>query len=245
MITVFNISARTLYAFAASQLLIMATANANEQDVPTGWITATPGVVKAGTYPTLRWNIQYPSLVEDYITIEPPGLIETKERLQMTIRVLGAGVTASRTDGSDLRFVHTEAWFRLGNNSWSRLFAGINDDVQQDHVAHSSSVNAHTKVRFGGRFWFNNQWSTFYSSNDGTSNVRVLKNGDEVPTTYALSTAPSLEDFIKPYLDASGRVRIGPMDTIVMMELTHTDAQRHELGYDLQDMVLLISFRPI
>ena len=35
------------------------------------------------------------------------------------------------------------------------------------------------------------------------------------------------------------------MDVIVMMELTHTDAQSTQLGYDLQDLVLLVTFTPI
>ena len=33
------------------------------------------------------------------------------------------------------------------------------------------------------------------------------------------------------------------MDVIVFMELTHTDAQSSNQGYDLQDMVLLVTFR--
>ena len=55
-----------------------------------------------------------------------------------------------------------------------------------------------------------------------------------------MHTAPSLESFIKPYLDANGKVKIGPMDVIVFMELTHTNV--NDPGYDLQDMVLLVTF---
>jgi hypothetical protein len=51
---------------------------------------------------------------------------------------------------------------------------------------------------------------------------------------------PSLESFLKPNLDSTKKVRIDPMDVIIM-ELTHTD-QSH-LGYDLQDLVLLCIFR--
>lgn len=55
--------------------------------------------------------------------------------------------------------------------------------------------------------------------------------------------APSLESFLRPYLDAGGRVNIGPMDVIVFMELTHTD--QADGGYDLQDMVLLVTFKAV
>jgi hypothetical protein len=55
--------------------------------------------------------------------------------------------------------------------------------------------------------------------------------------------APSLESFLRPYLDTTGKVKIGPMDVIVFMELTHSSGQKSESGYDLQDMVLLVTFR--
>jgi hypothetical protein len=40
-------------------------------------------------------------------------------------------------------------------------------------------------------------------------------------------------------------VKIGPMDVIIFMELTHTDAQNNQMGYDCQDMVLLVTFQTI
>jgi secreted trypsin-like serine protease len=52
-----------------------------------------------------------------------------------------------------------------------------------------------------------------------------------------------LESFIKPYLTATNKVQIGPMDVIVFMELTHTNSQKSDPGYDLQDMVLLVTFK--
>jgi hypothetical protein len=35
------------------------------------------------------------------------------------------------------------------------------------------------------------------------------------------------------------------MDVIVFMELTHHDSQASDWGYDLQDMVLLVTFKPL
>jgi hypothetical protein len=66
-------------------------------------------------------------------------------------------------------------------------------------------------------------------------------NGDIPPSKIPDYNAPSLESFIRPYLDASGRVKIGPMDVIIFMELTHTDESN--VGYDLQDLVFLVTFR--
>mgnify|MGYP006908210651 CR=1 FL=1 len=231
------------FSALASGLLVVASAHGSNTGMPTGWITCTPGAVKLGTFPTMKWDIDYPNNIDNYVIIDPPGEIETKERLRMEIRVLGAGVTVSNR--SSIQFVHTEAWFSLNRGSWSRLFSGDNWDVRQDRVVYSATVNAGSSLRFGGRYWWNNRWSDFYSSNDGTPNVVVLKNGDEVPTTYPIAEAPTVEEFIKPYLDAGSKVRIGPMDCIIMMELTHTENQRNNLGYDLQDMVLLVTFESI
>ncbi len=234
---------RVLWTLLTGILAFASPALGSNKGTPTGWLTATPGVVKVGAFPTLKWEIDHPRIIDEYVDIDPPGEIETKEKLRMEIRVLGAGVTSG--SGHRIEFVHTEAWFSVNHGSWGRLFSGDNWDVRQDRVVDSRIVNAGSSVRFGGRYWWNRRWSDFYSSNDGTRNVCVLKDGDEVPTNYPIASAPSVEDFIKPYLDAGGKVRIGPMDCIVMMELTHDEKQRHQLGYDLQDMVLLVTFEPV
>jgi hypothetical protein len=71
--------------------------------------------------------------------------------------------------------------------------------------------------------------------------VKALVNGDVCPSRVPDYNAPSLERFLKPYLDASKKIRIGPMDVIIFMELTH--ANLAEIGYDEQDLVLLVTFR--
>ena len=161
----------------------------------------------------------------------------------MEVRVLGAGVTTSNSDGSNLSFVPTEAKISVAGGSYQRIFYGRNSDVDPTKVVYNTTVQPGQAVLFGGRYYYNNAWSTFYHSTSGTLNVRTLVNGQVPPTTYPLHTAPTLENFLKPYLDASGKVMIGPMDVIVFMELTHTDAQSTQQGYDLQDMVLLVTFK--
>jgi hypothetical protein len=54
---------------------------------------------------------------------------------------------------------------------------------------------------------------------------------------------PTVEDFIKPYLDSNGKIKIGPMDVIYLMELTHTN--KYDAGFDLQDLCLLVTFRKV
>lgn len=234
-------------AAAASCPALVFSTNALAQSqtsppVPVGWLSASPGIVRAGSNPQLKWSITHPATVIDYVNVGT-NTVTPRQELDMEIRVLGAGVTSSSSNGSNLTFVPTEATFSYDGGSYQRIFFGTNHDVDPAKVVRSGVAQPGKSLRFGGRYYWNNKWSTAYTSTSGTKNVRTLVNGDTPPTAYALHTAPTLENFIKPYLDASGKVRIGPMDVIVFMELTHTDNQSNQPGYDLQDMVLLVTFK--
>lgn len=240
-----NISRLTAFAAAlfVGTALVSPAATPTSPAVPVGWLSASPGIVKSGSNPVLKWNITYPSVVQDYVKIILPSTVTPKQKLNMEVRVLGAGVTTSNSNGSNLSFVPTEAMMSLNGGSYQRLFYGTNNDVSPGKVVWSGKVQTNQTIRFGGRYYYNRDWSTFYHSTYGTNNVRTLVHGQTPPTTYPLHTAPTLESFLKPYLDAGGKVNIGPMDVIVFMELTHTDSQVNNQGYDLQDMVLLVTFK--
>jgi hypothetical protein len=211
--------------------------------VPSGWLTAFPTVVQTGTKPTLTWSINYPSIVEDYITIDGPATITADEDVDCEIRVLGAGVTVTSSNSAGFKFVPTEAQVSYDRGSYSRIFYGTNDNVNPNTIVYSRTVMKNDKLEFGGRYYYNGSWGTNYKSTSGTLNVRTLVNGATPPSNIPDYNAPSLESFIKPYLNPSGKVNIGPMDVIVFMELTHTDSQSSNAGYDLQDMVLLVTFK--
>jgi hypothetical protein len=171
--------------------------------------------------------------------------VTPKQSLYVDVRVLGAGVTVSQSGSNNFSFVPTEAQVSYNGGSYSRVFYGTNNNVNPSNIVYTRLVEKNKPLRFGGRYYYNNKWGPYFNSQSGTQNVRTLVNGQTPPTTYPLHTAPTLESFIKPYLDAQGKVKIGPMDVIVFMELTHTDAQNNDQGYDLQDMVLLATFRTV
>lgn len=208
--------------------------------LPIGTLSASPTVVQAGTHPTLAWNISHPSIIEDYITVDPPSTIEADKEICYEIRVLGQGVTVSSRNGYS--FVPTEASVNTGSG-YERIFYGTNHNVKPHQVVHSGQLNAGESIKFSGRYYYNGSWGTHRKSDGGTQNVRALVNGDTPPYVLPGHDAPSLESFLKPYLGANGKVQIGPMDSIVFMELTHSDSQQSDSGYDLQDMVLLVTFK--
>lgn len=220
--------------------------------IPVGSLTAFPTVVQTGTKPTLTWSINYPSIVEDFVTITPPNSITPKENLVADIRVLGAGVTSQNSNGS-INYYYTRGRYAFGSSPGSSAFTtlwnGRNTDTivqQQGIVKANLSCAKNVRIHFGGQYNTDNsssssEWSTWYSTSNTTTAVRTLKSGDLCPTNVPDYNAPSLENFLRPYLDSTKRVKIGPMDVIVFMELTHTNTS--DVGYDLQDLVFLVTFR--
>lgn len=210
--------------------------------VPVGSLTASPTVVQTGTKPTLTWSINYPSVVKDYITVTQPGSITPKQNLICDIRILGAGVTTQNSNGT-FNYIETKGQMRYnGSSSWTTVFDGKQTDtiVKQQGIIKTINVTAAKAIDFAGQYYYNNSWSSQRTSLSGVY-VKALVNGDACPSRVPDYNAPSLESFLKPYLDASKKVRIGPMDVIIFMELTHTDTS--DVGYDEQDLVLLVTFR--
>ncbi|QTN32959.1 hypothetical protein HZ994_11705 [Akkermansiaceae bacterium] len=225
-------------AAASAQL----NAQANSPSMPVGWLTAYPTVVQTGTKPTLTWDISYPSVVKDFVDVTPPSTITPKVDLDVEIRVLGNGVTVT-TNNNGFNFVPGEALLSYKGGSYDRIFYGSNLNVNPNTVVWSKNkIRKNETLRFGGRYYYNNSWGPlFTTSSSNNQNVRTLVNGDTPPNKVPEYGAPSLESFIRPYLGPNGKVKIGPMDVIVFMELTHTN--ENDSGYDLQDMVLLVTFK--
>lgn len=225
-------------ALGASRALAQTTPT-----IPVGELTAYPTVVQTGTKPTLTWNINYPSVVEEFVTITPPGTVTPKENLKCDIRILGLGVTSQNSNGSITYYRTRGQWKYNGSSSWSDIYDGKQTDTivqQQGLVKTNISVNKSKAMNFAGQY-YNSSWQTQYTSTSGGQNVRALVSGQLCPGNIPDYNAPSLESFLKPYLDSSKRVKIGPMDVIIIMELTHTN--QSDIGYDLQDLVMLITFR--
>lgn len=214
--------------------------------VPVGTLSATPSFVQVGAKPTLSWGVTYPAVVKDIITITPPGTITPKRKLSFDVRVIGASVKVVWTNSwgvvTKWEWAPTEAQISVNNSSYSRIFYNTQDKVSPNTIVHTRVVTSGQSINFAGRYNWDG-WSTLYRSTGTEGNVVALVNGDIPPTTTPLYQQPTIEDFIKPYLDSSGRIKIGPKDVIYLMELTHTN--KNDGGYDLQDLVLLVTFKEV
>jgi hypothetical protein len=211
--------------------------------VPGGWLTAYPTMVQTGTKPTLSWSITYPSTIASYTTIQAPATITTNDQLDVDVRVIGAGVTVGSPTGKNTNWVPTQALISVNGGEYKSIFLGTNDEVDPNALVWSKRVNKSTTFHFGGRFYFNGGWSQTYNSQNG-NNIRILRNGEYPPTAYTLHESQHVKSFMAPYLDGGGRVKIGPLDAIIMMELTQPESNANNPGYNLQDMVLLMTCKP-
>ncbi len=224
-----------------------AFAQQNSPVIPVGKLSAFPTIVQTGTHPQLSWSVTVPESVVDVVTIVPPGTIKPKRDLVMDVRILGASVKAVWTNSAGQvtkwEWVPTECLFSYNGGSYSRIFYNTQNNVNPNTIARTQTVAVNQTVNFGGRYYHNNAWSTTYTSTNGQYNVVALKNGDTPPTTTPLYQQPTIESFILPYLDSQGRIKLGPRDVIYLMELTHTN--RNDPGFDLQDLVILTTFRDV
>jgi len=134
-------------------------------------------------------------------------------------------VTTQNTNGS-INYIETKAQIKYnGSGSFVTLYDGKETDtiIQQQGIVKTYTVTANKPMDFGGQYNYNSAWSTLRTSTSSPTLVWALVNGDACPSRVPDYNAPSLEYFLRNYLDSSNKVRIGPMDVIVFMELTHTD----------------------
>ena len=194
--------------------------------------------------PTLTWSIKTPSSVKDFILITAPATLVASRTLIADVRILGAGVTSQYPNGGT-RYYETMCQMKFnGATSWTTIFDGLHTDpvvrsqgIVSTFTPKSGQGNA---INLAGRYRANNFWSPMRTTASGDY-VVALTNGDPCPARIPSHNSPALKHFLKPYLDESNRVKIGPMDVIVFMELTHINPA--DTGFDGQDLVLLITFR--
>ena len=204
--------------------------------IPTGTLTVDRSLVRVGTKSQLGWNIQYPAGVTELIEIVDPQTIKPKRDLKMRARVLGASFQETVNS-----FLNVEVYWNKNSSSWAKIFNGTQLLVNPTNVVLNTTVKKDDKINFGGRGYRSGSWLPLYNTGANTPNVVLLQNGDQVPSTTPAFQQGQIETFLKPYLLADKKtISIGDLDVIVLMELGQTDPDNS--GFDLQDLVVLVTF---
>lgn len=87
--------------------------------------------------------------------------------------------------------------------------------------------------------------SSGFNSLTSPLQVKVLRDGDQVPANQAFGNGKSVKDYLNGYIDSTGRVLLPKPQTqsIVVFELWSRDP--NQSAYDLQDLVLLVEVNPL
>ena len=120
------------------------------------------------------------------------------------------------------------------------MFYGTQALVLPAYLLYIKKHGTNTVIDFAGRYVTNGSWSPLYTTRSANLQVIALVNGSTPPTTFPLYQSSQLAAYLRPYLDATGKIKIGPMSVIIMMELGQTD--HGATCFDYQDMVLLVTF---
>lgn len=220
---------------------IAGNGNSTDPLIPVGSLSAYPTLVQTGTHPTLNWEIQYPETAEDIVTIEPGGTITPKVDLCLEIRVLGASYQIGRDRKGRPIWGYVQAEVKVGNSStWSRFFNDTQDKVKPHQIYYAQGVARSYPIEFRARCYTGRYWKPYRSTENPSANLVALVDGDTPPTSIPAFSQGNIESFLKPYLDAGGKLNLGPKDVIFLIELGQTDTSAS--GFDLQDLVLLATF---
>lgn len=207
---------------------------------PLGILSAYPTVVQTGTKPTLNWSILYPSKVSNVATITPPGTITLiQDNIYVSVQPIGTGITAcDSTQG--ITPLNTDARISVNGAAYKQLFYGVQANVTPAYSLYIKKMAINTKFDFSGRYVKNGVWSPLYTTRSSNFQVVALVNGDSPPTTFPLYQSSTLASYLRPYLSSTGKINIGPLSVIILMELGQTD---HSMScFDYQDMALLVTF---
>lgn len=221
---------------------------------PVGAMTAFPTIVQTGTKPTLTWNIMYPAKIgsglggngngngnsggtKDIAIVSPPGTIIPLEDVFVTVQIIGTGVTSCT--GSSTVSPPTDLRLSINGGPYVQLFYGTQDVVNPSHKLFIKKVLRGQTIDLGGRYVIGSGWSPFYTTRSSNLQVVSLVNGDSLPLSTQFQGQAQMANYLKPYLDGSNKIRIGPLNVLVVMELAQTN--RNSPCFDAQDQVVLVT----
>jgi hypothetical protein len=205
-----------------------------ETAIPTGTLKVDRSLVLAGTRVQLDWQIQYPATITDLVEVTATGTVIPKSNLTMRVRTLGVSFQSGST------LLPLEGSWSKNNGTWTRFFYGTGPTVVPTKVLIETPVIAADRIDFGGRGWSGSSWYQFHHTRTSDRYVIVLKNGDRAPSYAPAYDQKSVDSFLAPYIDGSGRIRIGSRDLIILWEAS--TAAPGTTYFDMQDLVVLVTF---
>ena len=250
-------------ALAAASLLtcvlVSATSSAQTTDpaAPAGALSAFPTIVKTGTKPTITWSIMHPARIgsgqsggngngngnsdgsENMAIVNPPGTIIPTTDSFVTVQIIGTGPTNCQ-GGNSTAAPATDLRLSINGAPYDQLFYGTQTNIDPSKKLFIKKVLAGQTIDLGGRFVTTaGTWSPFYTTRSRNLQVVALVNGDYYPSKSKFQGQASMASYLKPYVDSSFKVNIGPLSVLLVMELAQTNLSSP--CFDYQDQVVLVT----
>lgn len=202
--------------------------------IPRGTLGVDRDLVRVGVRSNLTWDIQYPATIKDIVTVGETGTIVPKKDLKMRVRTIGVAFQSGST------LLPLDAYWSRNGGSWTRFFYGIGTAVNSSSVLVDTTVKQSERIDFGARGWGGSSWLPFNDTRQTTKYVIVLGKGSTAPSYAPAYNQTSVANFLKPYVDAGGKINIGEKDLIILWEAS--TAKPGTTFFDMQDLVVLVSF---
>ncbi len=204
---------------------------------PVGWLNLTTNSIVLGSRPHLAWQV-VPSTIESQVELAGTGRFSILRDALMAVRVVGVSVIDGTVVDKALSQARVEIQMQVNGGGFRSLFSDSAQSGTPDEVALQRSVSSSDTVDFRGRYQkADGSWSAWRSSSSPNGHVATLKNGDPAPLDLS---SGGTKDYLKPYLDSAGKVRVGPNDLLLLLEVDSADAS--DPSFDRQDAAVLISF---
>ena len=228
--------------------------------VPAGALSAFPTIVKTGTKPTLTWSIVHPAKIgsgqtgstgngngngssggtENMAVVNPPGTIIPITDSYVTVQIIGTGPTNCQGGNNNTAAPATDLRLSVNGSAYKQLFYGTQANIDPSKKLYVKKVLAGQTIDLGGRFLTSaTSWSPFYTTRSQNLQVVALVNGDTYPAKSKFQGQASMAAYLKPYVDSSFKVNIGPLSVLLVMELAQTNMSSP--CFDYQDQVVLVT----
>jgi hypothetical protein len=191
-------------------------------------------MIRVGSRSQLDWSIQYPSVSPVGVNLVPTS------KVRMRVRTLGVAFQSGST------LLPFEGSWTKNSSGWTTFFRGNSQAVSPTSVLVDTTINKGDVIKFRGRGGANasgTSWYSWHQTNTSDDNVVVLKKGDKPPSYAPAYSQGNIKSFLTPYLDGSGKIKIGDQDLIILWE--GSDAHPGTTYFDMQDLVVLVSFETV
>ncbi|RYD32336.1 MAG: hypothetical protein EOP87_13045 [Verrucomicrobiaceae bacterium] len=258
-----NISQLAALAAASLATCALVSGTTHAQTTPTdplapaGAMTAFPTIVQTGTKPTLSWSIMHPARIgsgqtgsggngngnsdgsENLAIVNPPGTIIPTTDAFVTVQIIGTGPTNCQ-GGNATTAPATDLRLSINGAAYDQLFYGTQLNIDPSKKLFIKKVLAGQTIDLGGRFVTSAAtWSPFYTTRSRNLQVVALVNGDIYPAKSKFQGQAAMASYLKPYIDSSFKVNIGPLSVLLVMELAQTNLSSP--CFDYQDQVVLVT----